>query len=162
MVYGQASFESRIPGLHMIKARGNPGFVIAYGYRDHGDTFLVHRRDIQISPHLYAPVETKRPPQPKTEPPPRPTPLVDHSPVPVVPSGEKQEPVPVTVGEAAGLDLRALPGVTPEIAAQLEGDGIRTRGDILSLGVEGLKGYRGIGEVKANTILGALGALEDA
>jgi len=158
-VYGQATFERRIPGLHMVKARGRTGYMIHYGYRDQGDVFLVHKADIKISPHLYAPIETKQIPRPAPVPPPPPTPINGGRPGVVVEKEEPEEEPMVTIGQAATLNLRSLPGITPDIAKQLERDGITTRDDILGLGVDGLQGYKGVGPTKAGMILGALGTL---
>ena len=65
-----------------------------------------------------------------------------------------------TLGAVAALDLEALPGISPQIAKQLRADGVSTRDELLALGVKGLTGYKGVGPVKAELIIGAVGSLD--
>jgi predicted flap endonuclease-1-like 5' DNA nuclease len=52
-------------------------------------------------------------------------------------------------------DLQRLPGVGKVLEDALKADGYETIDDVLSLGVEGLKNYPGIGELKAWRIIEA-------
>lgn len=53
------------------------------------------------------------------------------------------------------MDFQQLPGIGKTIAEALRRDGYETVEDVLSLGVEGLREYRGIGREKAVRIIGA-------
>jgi glycosyltransferase involved in cell wall biosynthesis/predicted flap endonuclease-1-like 5' DNA nuclease len=55
-VVGVAQFPNRIPGIKMIprNVQGQTVFIIDYGYRSGGDRFLVHRRDLRLSPTQFA------------------------------------------------------------------------------------------------------------
>jgi glycosyltransferase involved in cell wall biosynthesis len=54
------------------------------------------------------------------------------------------------------IDLNALPGITMQIANELQLQGLNTKAKILSVGVEGLQKIKGIGEVRAQAIIEAL------
>ena len=58
------------------------------------------------------------------------------------------------------IDLQLLPGMTAEISAQLEADGILTKEKILEMGVKGLQDYRGVGPAKGKMIIAAINAME--
>ncbi len=189
MIFGVAAFEQRIDGLHMQRTLPDSKYRICYGHRGPGDEFLVHVRDLQEAPHLFQSTEVRGavpeappapPPQPEliapSEPAPRPvqaeTPEPETAPMPEEPRPIVQEGPPEiltekapdngrpTLGAVAGIDLEALPGISPGIAAQLRADGVSTRDELLALGVDGLKGYKGVGDVKAGLILGAVGSLD--
>ena len=51
------------------------------------------------------------------------------------------------------INFQFLPGVNPEIAAQLEALGLETAEDILRFGTEGLETVKGIGPAKARKII---------
>jgi len=56
-------------------------------------------------------------------------------------------------------EIELLPGVTPGIAEQIANDGVKTYQDILNLGVDGLKQYRGVGEARAMSMIDAINAM---
>jgi glycosyltransferase involved in cell wall biosynthesis len=58
--------------------------------------------------------------------------------------------------EEPTFNLQKLPGVGGKLAAQLMDDGIKTKDDLLRLGIEGLSQYKGVGEIKAARILKAV------
>jgi len=65
---------------------------------------------------------------------------------------------PVAPVETAQIsDLRSLPGISPAIAEQLETIGITTQEGVLALGADGLQQLHGIGAIKAQRIIDALG-----
>lgn len=75
-VIGQAVFRNRVEGLHMIRDRAE-GYRIHYGFRGGGERFLVHKEDIRIAPHLFAPVEMRpRVPMMERQEPPEPQSLI--------------------------------------------------------------------------------------
>ena len=58
------------------------------------------------------------------------------------------------------LDLQSLPGVGADIAKQLKEDGVDTIDDLLQLGVDGIREYRGVGKHKAEMIISAIESLK--
>lgn len=67
--------------------------------------------------------------------------------------GEEQ---PVTeLAPPAKFELQLVPGLTSEIAEQLQADGVVSAEDIVAQGVDGLQKYRGVGAFKASVILQA-------
>lgn len=131
-----------------------------YGFRAGGDVFLVHKADADPNPHLFEQLETKEAPAAAKPPPPAPPP-------PASPALEETPPPPdVVTGESAIAEPRdvnivgRLPGVTAPIAEQLAADGVETAQQIQELGVAGLQKYKGIGKVKAETIIEALEQLQ--
>ncbi len=97
--------------------------------------------------HLFQEVQTAgggvfAPPQRPNEPTPVPETIVREARVPVELRDE--------------IDLQLLPGITDDIASLLTDDGISTKTQVLELGIDGLKQYRGIGEVKAKSIIEAI------
>ena len=190
MIFGVAPFAERIEGLHMQRTLPDSQYRICYGHRGPGDEFLVHVRDLEMAPHLFQSVEVRGAvQQAPPEPPPQPELIAPSEPT-ARPSAARPEPMPEeprpivqegppemlqekpsdnvrppdngrpTLSAIAEIDLDALPGISPGIAAQLRADGISTRDELLALGVDGLKGYKGVGNVKAEMILGAVGSLD--
>lgn len=158
-VWGQAGFDNRLEGLHM--KRNGPGgkYRICYGYRSGGERFLVHRRDLDIAPHLFRAVMSNpvMAIEAAPEAPPAPLPIVTPGPEP----DALPEPPPApTLAETARIvpafDLQSLPGVTPEIAAQMAAANVASRDDVLAMGVAGLSAFRGVGAAKAERILKAV------
>ena len=122
------------------------GFIIDYGYRKGGETFLVHKRDADMS-HLFQEIQPEssgvfNPPQPPSTSAPIPETIIREARIPVALRDE--------------LDLQLLPGISDKIALLLTNDGISTKTQVLELGVDGLKKYTGIGEVKAKSIIEAI------
>ena len=153
-VIGTTAFPNRIEGLQM-KNKGD-GWYIDYGYRSGGTVFTIHRSDAEAQSHLYyilddtprGVVNEPRPMRPATPPPA----IVEHRAAPVI----REDRIPVD----GKVDLQLLPGMTAEIVQQLELDGISTKDQILKLGVEGLKNYRGVGDKKGKMIIEAIKAME--
>lgn len=56
-----------------------------------------------------------------------------------------------------GVDM--VPGIGPMLGSELKENGVKTARDIQALGVDGLKAYKGIGEVKAARILETIEAM---
>lgn len=158
-VIGQAVFANRLPDLHMVGDRGG-GWRIHYGFRGGGESFLVHKADIGIAPHLFE--EVKRRPQPpavEKEPTPAPEPIVEE---------EEEEPLaapkPIDMerfvsslssqngDEDKPFDLQKLPGVTSKIARQM---GDIDPEEIVEMGEEGLMEFDGVGNVRARMIYNA-------
>lgn len=141
-------------GQHNVTGQGQEGGSKQwYGYRAHGDTFLVHKLDIRAQPHLFVPVDAS-----------------------VARGVSTNEPVPEPVqgfdaeaylakkreqwrGEAE-LDLQGLPGVTEKIANSMKASGFTTKESIVSAGAKTLQeSVKGIGEAKAEMIVAYLESL---
>jgi len=63
---------------------------------------------------------------------------------------------PPDIPQPPVFELQKVPGITGSIATQLEADGHTTKEDILVLGIDGLKAYKGVGDARATMILRAL------
>ena len=98
--------------------------------------------DAQMAPEM-APEAIPDPDAPPTLPPPPPPP----------PSLDEIAQVPYSSGNK--VNLQSLPGIGKSLAEALHNDGYETMDDILSLGIEGLREYDGIGETKAERIIKA-------
>lgn len=143
-----------------------PVTKIKYGFRAGGDTFLVHKDDIANNDHLYEPIASAEGASAAKAPVAAP-PAAPPSPIAVEEEVETSAPPDVVSGpESAAPASKAvnivgrLPGVTAPIAEQLDADGIETADQVLELGVNGLMKYKGIGAVKAETIIEAVTALQ--
>lgn len=207
-VVGVTVFEHPLAGVPMIGRAG--GWSIDYRYKKAGDTFLVHREDLDRAPNWFRAVELERkdfestlpktkaatPPTPKplsetleegiqeamtpgqisqaveqlggapTLPPPVPIPTAEPPPetpeattLPTPEITEKEAVQSTMVSVLSKEKLELLPGVTPNIAAQMEERGFTSYKDILALGVDGIKGFRGVGEVKAQVIIDSITVL---
>ena len=119
-----------------------------YGYRAHGDTFLVHRDDIAAHPGKFeeavkqavAPVaEVKETPPPVLEP--------DAQPL----RAEYAVHAPVKAPEQP-FDLQTVPGVTAAIANQLERMNVHSLEDLADLSLGDLIAVKGIAEARAEQI----------
>jgi hypothetical protein len=135
-------------GQHPVRGQATKTF---YGYRSGGqDSFLVHREDIRLQPHLFQVVENK-------------------------PTHVANEPAPLPVQEfdaeayiqkmrnkwTKELDLQSLPGVTAKIAISMKNSGFTTRDDILRVGATGLEqAVNGIGQAKAEMIIAYLESVD--
>ena len=107
-----------------------------YGYRRGGDVFLILREDQAAQPHIFSPVQ-KSVNEPKVN----------------IQTQETKAPVPL-ISEVFKPD--AVPGITSTIAKEMAANGIETKEDIIALGVEGLKEYKGVGDSRAEMILEAV------
>jgi len=135
-----------------------------YGSRKCGDIFYMHKDDVFMETRQgtqvdsrYKLVRENRAVETVVKPPPRPEPKSQ-----TLLSGDiaalkerimAQTQERFAPPEQAEIDLTQLPGVTPEIVAQLEEKGVKTTQDIYQLGIAGLVTVKGIGQTKAQTIL---------
>jgi len=176
-VYGSATFPQRLANVPMAATR--QGFIINYGYKPGGGQvrFLVHRRDVELSPHRFQQEQDEIISAPRAErqplPPPQQVvaPVAPEIPPPAAPTAPmrdaQDEPVDV---EAAVLgpsttrpfDPQTLPGVNESVAAQMAEEGVASADDILALGIKGLKRYSGVGEKRAEMIIGAIEAMQQS
>jgi len=134
-----------------------------YGYRAGGEIFLVLKEDLLAMPHLLRQVEgitqMVSPVIRETRRAAPPTPVSDNKPVeptlePRAPEAPRRiSPLDADVGAHEGIDLQTVPGVTANIAAQLEADGVASLAGLIALGAEGLLQYKGVGAVKAELIV---------
>ena len=138
-----------------------------YGHRKKGDEFLVHKDDIAAFPHLFIALEGTVTPPPIVR-----RELVQPTAMVEIPVREEITP-PKEASWLSGVideeaedqevfNLQLIPGVTDQIAEQFEADGIASPDDILALGVDGLKAYTGIGEVKAVLITEAIQKIKES
>jgi len=181
-VIGITTFDNVIAGMPMTR-RGN-GWSIDYGYKAAGDRFLVHKRDADSSPNWFKKVELDRknfesvmPKKRITPKPPEPKPMAEMlkaavaempnvlSPTEtpgVTPIDEAQDEEPeISIAEAVlgNEELQALPGVTPGIAEQLSEAGVVSYQDILEMGTDGLRKFKGVGPTRAELIIDAIRGL---
>lgn len=158
LVYGGTIFRTPLDGVPMLH-RSN-GWQIKYGYRGGGEQFLVHRSDVKAASNLFRVVpQGPKAPEPERVAPPPPPSIAPPPQRATVPA--PRAPQPVADDEPPSLspdpfDLQKLPGVGGELAAQLREAGVATREDIVAIGVEGLKQFKGVGDHKAKIILGAI------
>lgn len=130
-----------------------------YGYRSGGgaEQFLVHKADVANQPQYFQQMQTIVPPAPKLPPPAPPQPIAEDPFRPVAVQGSAVQEVQRIIPRAkAKFDLQKLPGITADIHRQLKEAGIEGPEDLINLGIEGLTEYRGIGEAKAERIIGAV------
>lgn len=145
-VVGSHAFANKIEGLQM-RNRGD-GWIIDYGYRSGGTVFTVHRLDAESQPHIFQIIEeTPKAVMHSGVISPRPS-------VPIVP------PPIIREGRIKSFDLQTLPGMTHEIASQLEADGITSKEKIIELGVDGIQKYKGVGAKKGKMIIEAIQAMQ--
>lgn len=97
-VVGVAQFTERIQGVKMRpkNVAGQTIWIIDYGYRSGGDTFLVHRRDLQLSPTQFEAVqgETSKVALPQAPPPVRATPVTPRPLRELIGQGVENVPAP--------------------------------------------------------------------
>lgn len=139
-VIGQATFGKPYPAPNMALIGHGQG-RIKYGRFSRGNVFPVHKQDIALSPHLFR---------------------ANVPEVPDKPVVEVQPPEPLVEPEPQILDiddLLGLPGIGPATATKLTEQGINTPAAILNFGIEGLSGFRGVSEKKAQRIIEAVAAL---
>lgn len=153
-VIGHAVFRTPIENMKTVRAQGG-GVRIDYGYNAGGSQFYVHKSDLRLMPHLFIAVPFKEVEEhPEFPPPPQ---SIDMPPM----AFEIQEPESIKLDDAtpdtplSTFDLQKLPGVGAATAALLQENGVSTLSDLISLGVEGLQQYRGVGHARAVTIIAA-------
>jgi len=149
--------------------RGNHPIVGArtrnkYGYRSHGDTFLMHQDDVAAMPGKFQEVVKAKPITAPAEKQPAPEPaLVEGAKIPVVetkmrpPEGKLEQEsstvLMVARDEARPFDLQTVPGVTSTIARQLEAQGVDSLESLASWSVDDLQEkIKGVGEARAEQI----------
>jgi hypothetical protein len=150
---GITQFVNPLPDVKM--RRSGRFWVMDYGYRTEGETFLVHEMDRAAQPgwfNLVALPQAQRVVRLPQRPPRRPP----VPPKPVWQEVTKPELIPEPIPEADVFDLQLLPGVTAEIAERLSGAGYVDADTIKSGGKAGLEAIKGIGEAKAAMILNAV------
>jgi len=145
--------------------------VLDYGYHSEGETFLVHRRDIEALASWFAPAKAQDygsdilsvPMEPPVTPEP-PVALEEERVGVGVAPGAFEEPEQPALGAqevlaevdvAEAFDIQTIPGVTAILAKRLRAAGLDTLDLILSADVEGLERVRGIGSVRAASIVAA-------
>lgn len=183
-VVGVTVFDNIIAGIPMVR-RGN-GWSIDYGYKAAGDRrFLVHKRDADLSPNWFKQVESERKdfesvlPKKKMspKPPPEPKPMAEvlGAAVAGTPAALPSTDIPgattvdeiqdgkeeISIAEAVlgNEELQALPGVTPNIAKQLDEAGVTSYQEILEMGTDGLREFKGVGPTRAELIVDAIRGL---
>jgi len=173
-IIGVAEFSQRI-AANMVRKSASGGWMFRYGTGGGrgkgGDKFLVHKRDVELAPNLFRPIQTVQQtarviaPLPRREAPPPPPQMVKPTAALVSATEQPEYDVPVfteNVIEETGeftpppFNPQLLPGVTPKIAEQMEADNIQSAQDVLAKGVEGLMAYRGVGQAKAEIIIAAV------
>jgi glycosyltransferase involved in cell wall biosynthesis len=133
-----------------------------YGYRKGGDTFLMHRSDVEAQPQLFREIDQHII---------QPAPVIAPKPIPVsIEEPEELEPdvrddlepamsesqfVALTQAKdrAATINPQLLPGVSAVTAKEMEVGGLNTYGAILDAGISGLSEIKGIGPRKAELII---------
>ena len=185
---GQAVFEHKVEGVHMVRDRDNQGWRIHYGWRGGGEKFLAHVEDIRIAPHLYMPLET-RPAAPRVEKrtPAAPTSLVasqeafmeDTSEPPPPPTridlDKVMEPTPDDGPKQLDryAEWQTAPQTTQQTTQQFDWQRLpgvtakiatRLKGlslqDVVEMGEEGLQNFEYVGPARAKAIYAAaVGAL---
>ncbi|TRO54472.1 glycosyltransferase [Candidatus Bathyarchaeota archaeon] len=156
---------------------------IKYGYFGGGKKILVHKADIQAQPQFWRPLSIQSSVQQNIPQAHRPElgapPSLDQSPkiiqsnkkddgsddgVPdfIAPSVDEQPDYTIEVDEQKEFDVKEpdfkadlglIPGLTPNMIAQLKERGIDTPEKILEAGIDGLQEIRGIAEVRAAGII---------
>lgn len=163
-------YNSLNRGQHKVIGMSTGTF---YGHRGGGTKFYVHRSDIELQPHIFLPIENTTAATPEPAPTPEvpalivPTKEPTTSPTEVVANEETKpaesvildqilsdEVLTDTVSSSpVSPNLQLIPGVTADIAAQLNAMNVHTPTEIAELGKDELMAIKGIGEARANTII---------
>jgi len=177
------------PGMFLrMERHPMGGYRFHYGYHGGGETFMVHKEDAALE-RDFEPIEPVRRERtveiapPVEERPPTPTPkkmTVDdvlggaeltsqpeQAPDPLPPPDLLvDEPDDPTLDKPSIIsysnnsdDLQRLPGIGNSLANTLRNDGYTTIEELISLGVDGIQDYKGVGAVKAERIIGAARSL---
>lgn len=169
LVIGHAVFSTRLPRLNMVQTE--VGYRINYGYHAGGSRFVVHRDEFLAAPHLFQAVASTVPEvqvasQRRATLPPTPQVLEEKD--EIVELAQRQMPPSARrileqelerdeiAEKPRKPDIQLVPGISADIAEQLKELGVDTQEDILTLGIDGLKEIRGIGEKKAAMIISAI------
>lgn len=131
-----------------------------YGYRASGDVFLMKVQDINAMPAIFQIVQdgasVVAAVQDNT---PAPVPVIQSETNVSEPSAEVAVyAVPDITSDIPrpAFDLQSIPGVSNNIASQLESRGINSRESLRALGKEGLMELDGVGEKRASIIMDAV------
>lgn len=127
-----------------------------YGYRQHGDKFLIHRSDLTAHPGKFkevlkattipAGVVEEKPPTPEPQP-------VEGATVKVSYNTESTADAVQEPDETERpFDLQTVPGITTTIAQRMEEAGIVTLEQIAALSFDELMAVKGIAEARAEQI----------
>jgi glycosyltransferase involved in cell wall biosynthesis/predicted flap endonuclease-1-like 5' DNA nuclease len=164
-------YDSQNMGQHKVIGPASKTF---YGYRSGGEKFYVNRSDAAAAPHVFKAIperiteqQVTAPPEPIEEtPPPQP---IEEEMVAIEQDsaeelGEHLEAIeeetfdyhPIVEDENGEVDLQSVGGITEQIADALEARGIKTKEDIIALGVEGLQEVKGIGKIRAEAIIASV------
>jgi len=174
LVIGHAIFSVpiQIQGIRMERTKF--GYQINYGYHAGGSRITVHRDELLAAPHLFQGVRSAVPEiqiasQRRAPPPPPPTPIEDVETEALdrkMPASARQileqeldnrlESPTVSNKRKGPFDLQTLPAISSDIAKQLKADGVDLPEDILSLGVDGIQKYKGIGKARAEFIIATI------
>jgi len=183
-VVGAAQFNQPPPDLPTRRIGGS--YRIDYGYRAGAgqEQFYVHREDIKLAPHLFLPVQEKvavavpveekqvqAPPERIVLPEPERQAVDVRMPMGdvVIERADGIQPEEEAIARnilrqaqrERDFDLQTLPGIGSATAELLKADGIRTKEDVLGIGIEGLAAYKGIGGIKAEMIIEAIQELPE-
>jgi hypothetical protein len=128
-----------------------------YGYRKHGDIFIVHVTDIAAQPDLFGVIPTEPEaavPAVQRETKPPQVIVVEHEAKPAEVAEQPKTPAPEELSKIDNEDppvdaFKTLPGKTYLKAARLSKAGVNSLDDILRVGVEGLLAIEGIGKTNA-------------
>lgn len=144
-------------GGHPIRG---PQTKIDYGYRAHGDQFLMHVKDIELIPHedgklgqkihILTYVGTQEAPQRTVQ--------VEVDRTNVQPDNKLDETEKVTLQKTEVFaedesELSQLKGLSPTLVTALEKQGVISLNDLLRFGTENLITIKGIGERKAQNLV---------
>ena len=145
------SYENPNRGMHKVIGATTK---INYGYREGGgsEKFYVHKLDIASQPTWFKPFTPPAVIIEQAKPAETPPPEIVAAPdfIETKPASEPLPPEPIPFKP---LDLQSIPGVSGKIAQELQDKGVKSWGDIVMLGIEGLKTIEGIGERRAATIM---------
>jgi hypothetical protein len=124
-----------------------------YGYRSKGDRFYVLRSDQAIMPHIFSEIapESLAPDLSSVEPPPAPV-LVQASEAQPEAAQVQEQPAP-SFKDYKPFDLQTIPGVTTQVALELQALGAHTLEDVAALTLEALTAIKTIGPARAGAIL---------
>jgi len=118
-----------------------PSTGIRYGYRSGGDSFLVHKKDIELMPMLFIVNDRVN------------GGLANDLIAPVGGVQNTPEPTPIAAPKPKVFDINLVPGITPSIAKKLTEAGFNDEEKFKALTEEELKDIDGISVVRAKVIM---------
>lgn len=128
-----------------------------YGYRNEGDRFYVLQQDQKLMPDVFRiVVEDKTREQAPVEPPPAPE-LVAGAAIEeraLFPKDDERAPEILSeIEQDLPFDLQTIPGISAQVAMQLQAMGAHTLEDVVKLGKDTLMQVKGLGPSRAAAIL---------